>query len=181
MLFRRKHSDEIVIPAPGLPVVLDFEAEAEIRDLLAGDQKIAAIKRLRELTDLNLRDAKRFVDAMDAGLPIAPAEGVDTTPIVFSPQVESEIRRLIAEGKMIHAIKFVREQTGLGLRDAKELAESMEPGTMEVQPSDHVSLADQVRSLQAAGDRLGAIDLVRAQTGMTADEADCFLTSLDPF
>lgn len=39
--------------------------------------------------------------------------------------VEHEVRRLVDSGKKIVAIKLVRERTGLGLKDAKDLVERM--------------------------------------------------------
>ena len=41
---------------------------------------------------------------------------------------EKEAHRLIGEGKTIHAIKLIREQTGLDLREAKELADKWQRG-----------------------------------------------------
>ena len=38
----------------------------------------------------------------------------------IGPQVPEECRRLVAEGKVIQAIKVYRERTGAGLREAKE-------------------------------------------------------------
>jgi ribosomal protein L7/L12 len=38
--------------------------------------------------------------------------------------VYAEARALAAAGSKIHAIKVVREQTGMGLRQAKDLVES---------------------------------------------------------
>lgn len=40
---------------------------AEVRTLLQGGEKIAAIKRLRELTDLSLKEAKTAVERMEQG------------------------------------------------------------------------------------------------------------------
>ncbi|ASK65804.1 hypothetical protein CFK39_08120 [Brachybacterium avium] len=38
----------------------------------------------------------------------------------IGPQVPEECRRLVAEDKVIQAIKVYRERTGAGLREAKE-------------------------------------------------------------
>lgn len=37
-----------------------------------------------------------------------------------APRVPEECRRLVAEGKVIEAIKVYREQTGAGLKEAKD-------------------------------------------------------------
>lgn len=40
-------------------------------------------------------------------------------------QLSPEIYQLLASGRKIAAIKMIREETGLGLADAKELADSL--------------------------------------------------------
>jgi hypothetical protein len=48
--------------------------QADVRSLLGQGQKIAAIKRVREETGTGLRDAKTYVEAIEAGLqPLPPA------------------------------------------------------------------------------------------------------------
>ncbi len=39
--------------------------------------------------------------------------------------IDSEIRRLVAAGKSVDAIKLVRERTGLGLKEAKDLVDGL--------------------------------------------------------
>jgi hypothetical protein len=65
-----------------------------------------------------LRASSRDVDA--TGLPWSVAEIPEDTRI--------QARGLIAQGKMIEAIKVIRTETGMGLRQAKELAEALRDG-----------------------------------------------------
>lgn len=65
----------------------------------------------------------RGQDLMTAPRPMQPRIPVAGLP----PQVETEVRALIAEQRMIEAIKRVREETGLGLKEAKDLVESIDP------------------------------------------------------
>lgn len=51
-------------PAPGDPMHLPPEVEAEVRALIAANRKIDAIKRVREITRSSLRDAKDLVERM---------------------------------------------------------------------------------------------------------------------
>jgi large subunit ribosomal protein L7/L12 len=44
----------------------------------------------------------------------------------LSPQVEAEVRALLAAGRKIDAIKIARDETGLGLRETKELVEALQ-------------------------------------------------------
>lgn len=41
----------------------------------------------------------------------------------LSPSVQTDVDRLLAAGKKIEAIKLIREQTGMGLKESKEAAE----------------------------------------------------------
>ena len=60
-------------PQPPMPVAPGATADmpeaglAEVQALLRSGKKVTAIKRLRELTDMGLAEAKRTVDAMEAG------------------------------------------------------------------------------------------------------------------
>ncbi|MBZ0300416.1 MAG: ribosomal protein L7/L12 [Anaerolineae bacterium] len=51
----------------------------------------------------------------------APSEGLAAAD-------EAELRDLLASGKKIEAIKFYRERTGLGLKEAKDAVEDLERG-----------------------------------------------------
>lgn len=54
------------------------------------------------------------------------------SPQDLPPGLEGEVRALIAERRKIEAIKRVREATGLGLKEAKELVEAIEAGASPV-------------------------------------------------
>lgn len=41
----------------------------------------------------------------------------------LSPSVQTDVDRLLAAGKKIEAIKLIREQTGMGLKESKDAAE----------------------------------------------------------
>src|SRR6185295_4582144 len=115
-------------------VRLDPSAERELRELVAGDKKIEAIKRVRELTGLGLKEAKDYVEA----LPPVPLESTSTsaatgavrvaTTSVVAADVEHEARAILARGNKIEAIKRVRELTGLGLKEAKDYVEALPAG-----------------------------------------------------
>jgi ribosomal protein L7/L12 len=91
------------------------ELEAELRALLAGGQKIEAIRRFREATGAGLAAAKEAVEALAAG----GTSGADPETI------EGELLALLQKGEKIAAIKHYRERTGAGLRDAKEVIEAL--------------------------------------------------------
>lgn len=133
-------------PRPVTPGPLTPSVIAEIDALVAGEQKISAIKVLREHSRLSLREAK---DQIDAWVPTSSGT-MDPTPVSLArsdsrpagapsyagqpspsdavahldPNVRAEIGRLIAAGQKISAIKLLREATGLGLKDSKDAIES---------------------------------------------------------
>jgi hypothetical protein len=74
-------------PAAGTRAA-DNALETEVRAFLAGGEKIAAIKAVRVRTGIGLREAKTYVDAMEAGgRPVLPPPGFVPAPAGgrFSP------------------------------------------------------------------------------------------------
>jgi large subunit ribosomal protein L7/L12 len=80
-----------------------------------------------EILELEARVARleeqvaRLVASL-AGPPSSAAEPLAAEVPATDPYAEA--RLLAAQGSKIHAIKRVRDQTGMGLRQAKELVES---------------------------------------------------------
>ncbi len=129
--------------APGIdPTQLTFEPAliAQLRALIAENHQIQAIKLLRESNPgLSLVTAKNIVDRLSvtAAGPPAPAppeasgqppeqwadHAPSSSPVPFD--VELEVRQLKLQGHLVHAIKLVREHTGMGLKDAKEYVDGL--------------------------------------------------------
>jgi Ribosomal protein L7/L12 C-terminal domain len=63
----------------------------------------------------------------DFGGQVAAGPGRPAFP-GLSPQARGEIGALVAQGKKIEAIKLVRTQTGMGLKDAKNLVDAIATG-----------------------------------------------------
>lgn len=93
-----------------------------LRGLVDSRQKIQAIKFYRQVMGVGLKEAKEYVDRLEAG--VAPGAGVHVASPAHDPQMD-EVRRLAQSGQKIPAIKRYRELTGLGLKDAKEAVEAM--------------------------------------------------------
>jgi|GEM_PF-2340935 len=83
---------------------------------IRGGNKLAAVKRLRESTGVGLLQAKALVDLHGADA-VTPA--VDASGLVL-PQ---SVRDAMDAGRKREAIRLLREQTGQGVRDAKEAIE----------------------------------------------------------
>ena len=86
---------------------------------------------------------------------------------------EEEIRRLMESGNKILAIKRYREETGVGLAEAKAAVESLEAGrafTKPVQPDDP-QVTSEIVTLLSHGEKIKAIKLYREQFRVGLKEA----------
>lgn len=86
---------------------------------------------------------------------------------------EDEIRELVDSGNKIEAVKRYREETGVGLAEAKAAVEAISDGHSVSRPdtTDDGSLADQVISLLERGEKIPAVKLYREQKGVGLKEA----------
>jgi len=93
---------------------------ANVLEALQRGDTIGAIKLLRQSSGLGLKEAKDIIDLHVSGNPvfIAPAAPVDSLP--------APVRDALSKGNKIEAIRLLREQTGLGLKEAKDAVEAFE-------------------------------------------------------
>lgn len=102
----------------------------QIGELVVGGDKLGAIKLLREATGMGLAEAKAVIDAVAAGgelPPFAMPQATVRTADLGGEGLPAEVRQLAASGNRIHAIKVLREQRGLGLKEAKDLLDRLAP------------------------------------------------------
>lgn len=115
-------------PAPPRPDFRDLsgDVEADARTLLASAGKIHAIKRVRELTNMGLKDAKEYVESLERGEAPARPATIDPFDERMAPDdLQQAARILVQQGNKIAAIKLVREQTGWGLKEAKDYVDGL--------------------------------------------------------
>lgn len=93
-----------------------------------------------------------------------------------SDPLPQDIREAIERGNLIDAIKLVREQTGLGLKEAKDLVDSQarENVTRPVRPWSGTLPATAAAALQQ-GNKIEAIRLLREETGVGLKDARQFI------
>lgn len=171
----------------------EFDARLQRRDevmsFLNAGQKIKAIKIYREDTGASLADAKAAVERMELTvcMGLAPGETRLTETFEASDALNGEIERLLIQGKKIHAIKLYREQSGLGLREAKDAVDLIEntllargPSSFQAQAGDPVTEGalpildvsdEEIRQCLLKGNKIQAIKLYRQQTGLGLREA----------
>ncbi|MDZ4720072.1 MAG: ribosomal protein L7/L12 [Roseiflexaceae bacterium] len=113
-------------PKPVAPGASIDELHAEVRQWLVGGNKIEAIKRVRQHTSMGLKEAKDYVEALEAGqAPTLPASPLAPSPGI-SDDLHDQIRALLAKNQKIEAIKLVRQHTGMGLKEAKDYVEALD-------------------------------------------------------
>ncbi len=160
---------------------------ATISALVAGDNKIAAIKRVRELTGLGLKEAKDYVEALPRSalpeLPTSVAHPVANTQLA-APDL-ADVSALLAGGNKIAAIKRLRELTSLGLKEAKDYVEAMPAGgplqalpTARVAPPAGAGDLAEVHALAQQGQKIQAIKRYRELTGVGLKEAKDYVDRL---
>lgn len=120
-----------------------------IRQLAEQGKKIEAIKLVRQQTDLGLQEAKTAVEALERGesptfTPRQPLEGGSAYGLDLAP-----IQDALVQGNKNQAIKLYREQTGVGLREARDAVEAIESGGLPA-----VTI-DQRRNAASASSRRG--------------------------
>jgi large subunit ribosomal protein L7/L12 len=115
-------------------------------------------------------------------------------PMAVPAELQVRVRVLLGENKPIQAIKEVRQATGLGLIEAKQIVDALRSGPLP-EPGPYVpgsplpesgpyvpggpgSVADRARQIRDSGDFAGAVALVRAETGMAQEDAERFVAAL---
>lgn len=88
-----------------------------VQAALAQGDELEAIKLLRSTTGLGLKEAKDLIDGHSNAMGQHSRASVPST---LPPQVMNALQR----GDKIEAIKLMRQATGLGLKEAKDLVDA---------------------------------------------------------
>ena len=97
----------------------------EIKALLAQGRNIEAIKLAREETGFPLEAAKDMVETIEKTGASAHAGFSLKESLTQARELNDQVQHLVAQGNKIEAIKLIRERTGLGLKEAKDLVDRM--------------------------------------------------------
>jgi len=97
-----------------------------------------------------------------------------------SADLEQQVRSLLDQGQKIQAVKLYKDQTGVGLAEAKEAVESMQadadPPSSPAEPGG--DLEAELLRLLGRGDKLEAVKLYKDQNGTSLLEAKQVVESL---
>lgn len=99
---------------------------AAVLELLHAGNTIEAIKLLRESSGLGLKEAKDTIDRYlrdPSGSTALPAASTATAP--GASTLPADVVQAMRDGRKIEAIRLLREQTGMGLKDAKDAVEAL--------------------------------------------------------
>ena len=98
--------------------------EGDIISMLEQGRKIDAIRMYREQTGAGLREAKDAVEALERGENL-PAAARPAGSAGVRADLKADVWALMQDGQKIQAIKFYRERTGCGLKQAKDAVEAV--------------------------------------------------------
>jgi large subunit ribosomal protein L7/L12 len=122
-----------------------------MEDLIMANEKVTQIvEEIKSLTILELADLVKAVEEEFgvSAAPVAVAGAAAAAPVV-EEKTEFDVVLVEAGASKLNVIKVVRELTGLGLKEAKDLVESA-PKTIKEAVSKEVA-EDIVKQLTAAG------------------------------
>lgn len=96
---------------------------------LAQGSRLEAIKLVREANHgVDLRGAMEAVEAYASGRQSFPVDPAPLANIATDSGFPPEAMAALSNGQVIEAIKIVREKTGLGLKEAKDLVDGYRHG-----------------------------------------------------
>lgn len=101
----------------GLPPTTPLNLDGEIKRLIAENKKIHAIKLVVDQRGLTLQEAKAYVEAIE--------REANPPPQTFE-DMDARIRNLLRQNNKLLAVKLYREQTGAGLKEAKDYVDAIE-------------------------------------------------------
>jgi ribosomal protein L7/L12 len=109
------------------------EAKQEVARLLGQDQKIEAVKYIKESFQVSLRDAKKLVEAIEGELAAGTFKTIATTPPVIigtpaglSGETKTHVEMLLRAKRKLEAIRYVRQERKLDLKESVVLVEEVQ-------------------------------------------------------
>jgi ribosomal protein L7/L12 len=91
----------------------------QVAAALKAGNAVLAIKLLRELKGIGLKEARDLLVAVRDGLPAAGRSAAQHAPL------PDDVRHALDRGNKIEAVRLLREKTGLGLKESKDAIERL--------------------------------------------------------
>lgn len=96
---------------------LQASQKAEVEALIRKNERLKAIRLVRKYTGLGLKEAKNLIESL-AVKDFSSSQATSISGI--NPDLIWQLKQLILKNQRIEAIKLLRQQSGLGLKEAKE-------------------------------------------------------------
>ncbi len=123
---RRKERTEYIVEGP---YVKDLQnLDKAIKDLIGRGKIVQAIKLAKETKNISLREAKEFVERYTS-TDTDEEEGFIFEAVGSTPpneEIEGAVTELLMKSRKLEAIKMVKEELGIGLKEAKDYVEEIE-------------------------------------------------------
>lgn len=103
------------------------EAKKEVEKLLLQGGKIAAIKHLRDTYNFSLQESKILVEALEEKL-AETSSGTHEMKRDLDADLKSRVKSVLERQDKIEAIRIVKEELQVPLKEAKVLVEGLERG-----------------------------------------------------
>ncbi len=140
------------------------ELEHEVRELLTAGQRIEAYKLVYEKMRLKfLSEARQVGTDFEARMRLTTPDLALQPPL--SDDLEEEVRKLLPDGK-IEAVKRVREETGWGLKEAKDAVEDIQYNRTPIPDNVGWFTWHEVRKLMLANDKPTAAKMLATELGI---------------
>jgi len=152
----------------------DAIADAELQSYLP-NQKINAIKRYRELTDVGLKEAK---ESVEYAMRNPEGRKKSRSPRRIVDTDGAGVRDLIAEGRIEEAIDIYASFMGIDEYSARDAINEMRR-ELEVGSRLSDDNFDTVRDLVEQGKKIEAIKVYRELTGTSLKEAKDFVDDME--
>jgi ribosomal protein L7/L12 len=129
---RSRETDKVMgadrsAPMAAAQAAVPASLSAEVKQLLAQGKKMEAIKLVRERTGAQLAEAKETVESMEEGRSPGRDGPMDVSAMLrMAKELSPEVGRLLGQGRKVDAIKLIRERTGMGLKEAKDIVDRLE-------------------------------------------------------
>jgi len=92
------------------------ELQLEAQSLIANNQKILAVKLIIDNTSCGLKEAKDYIDGLQAGY--------SKTTVDLS-NMDEQLLTILGQGNKLNAIKYYKDATGAGLAESKDYVENL--------------------------------------------------------
>ena len=124
--------------------LIEEQHKNKLRQLIFDNKNIEAIKYIRNLTGLGLKESKDLCDTFcydlakldDFNLEIKEEEVITNTVFQNSELSENDlnlVKKLLQLGQKLNAVKYVKKSLNIGLKEAKEIVDALEDGPQKTE------------------------------------------------